>query len=153
MGEPTKVFLTSEGEISLAKPKSAILSYPFLRRILAGFKSRWTILFSSSRVNAYTICLNKSMQSLSDMNLLSAKYFSKSPPLQYSIKKYIYFHKQKISDAIKKWDIHIFLQYHTQIAFKSKFTLFGVILTSNTSRIYGCLIDFWIYICRMMLFV
>ncbi len=45
MGEPTLYELYFLESVDfIAKPKSAILILLFLRRILAGFKSRWIIL-------------------------------------------------------------------------------------------------------------
>lgn len=46
MGLPTHVLLATVGSLmTFEKPKSHILKRPLLIRILAGFKSRWIVLF------------------------------------------------------------------------------------------------------------
>lgn len=57
MGEPTLYELYFlESDDFIAKPKSAIFTLLFLRRMLAGFKSRWIILLELISEYPSTIC-------------------------------------------------------------------------------------------------
>lgn len=85
MGEPTIVWDISLGVASaLQNPKSANLTYPLWRRILAGLRSLCIILFFIIEVKAATNYLNILSASCSGSIFYPVMISSSVPPLQYS---------------------------------------------------------------------